>query len=168
MYRKTFLTLLSLSLVLSGCNKAPLNNINSDDQKPKLSLASQASSQVTSEYPVSSIDEIVEKLEVYYFHRTARCRSCTTIGKFTKETIEQDFSKQISDGLIDYREINVDLPENKDLAKKFEASGSSLYINRIIDSDDNIELDTNVWRLLSDEEKFKNYLRNKINSYLNI
>ena len=71
-------------------------------------------------------------------------------------------------GQIDYREINVDLPENKEVARKFQASGSSLFINRIKDGQETIEQDTNIWRFLSDEAGFKSYLADKIKSYLGI
>ena len=107
-----------------------------------------------------------DKLEVYYFHRNARCYSCETIGKYVKETIEQEYGEQVKNGKIDFKELNVDLPENKEIAKKYQASGSSLFINRIIDGQDNIEQDTDVWQLLGDEIKFKAHIKNKINSYL--
>lgn len=109
-----------------------------------------------------------DKLEVYYFHRTARCYSCKTIGQYVKEVMETEYSEEIQNGLIDFKELNVELPENKELAQKYQASGSSLFINRIIDDTDNIEQDTNVWRLLNNETRFKSYLTDKINSYLGI
>ncbi|MBU1164287.1 hypothetical protein KKA15_01855 [Patescibacteria group bacterium] len=115
---------------------------------------------------MSSANQSVDKLEVYYFHRTARCYSCNTIGQYVRETMEQKYSEQIKDGVIDFRQLNVELPENKEIAKKFQASGSSLYINRIIDGQNNIEQDMNVWRLLKSEDQFKSYLENKIDSYL--
>jgi len=111
-------------------------------------------------------EQIVEKLEIYYFHRTARCYSCKTIGQYVREVVEEKYGEQIKNGIIDFRELNVELSENKEIAKKYQASGSSLFINRIINNEDNIEQDTNVWRLLNDEAQFKNYLENKINSYL--
>jgi hypothetical protein len=50
------------------------------------------------------------------------------------------------------------------LAQKFQASGSSLFINAIRDGKDNISEDLQVWRLTSNEEQFKSYLRNKLNT----
>lgn len=108
----------------------------------------------------------VDKIEVYYFHRTQRCYSCLTLGQYIKETIEQKFSEEIKNGKIDFREINIDLPENKDVARKFQASGSSLFINTIKDGRDNIGQDTTVWRLLKDKSQFQNHLINKINLLL--
>lgn len=118
--------------------------------------------------PMSSAEIVADKLEVYYFHATARCYSCKTIGRYVKETMEQEFAEQIQKGRIDYREINVDLPENEEIARKFQASGSSLFINRIKDGQDNIEPDMDIWKLLGNEEKFKSHLENKINAYLGL
>ena len=108
----------------------------------------------------------VDKLEVYYFHRTQRCYSCSTISRYLRETMEQKFSQEIKNETIDFREINVDLPENKEIAVKFQASGSSLFVNAISDGQDNVSQDTNIWRLLNDEIKFKSYIENKINLFL--
>lgn len=107
-----------------------------------------------------------EKIQVFLFHPTQRCITCITIGKYTKETVEQKFPAELMSGKIEFREINIDLPENKELANKFKATGSSLFINSIVDGKDNIQLDTQVWRLTYDEQKFISYLSDKINSLL--
>ena len=70
------------------------------------------------------------------------------------------------DGKIEFREINVDLPENKELVRKFQAGGLSLYINAIYNGEDNIAEDTRVWRLISSEAQFKSYLKDKIDNLL--
>lgn len=105
-----------------------------------------------------------EKIQVFVFHATQRCYSCITIGKFAGETVNEYFQPELRDRKIEFREINIDLPENKELARKFQAGGSSLYINAIIDSQDNIAEDIAVWRLVNNEIQFKNYLKNKLNN----
>ena len=107
-----------------------------------------------------------EKIQVFLFHNTQRCYSCITIGKFSKETVEQKFPEEIKSGKIEFREINIDLPENKELATKFKAAGSSLFINPIVDGKDNIKEDTQVWRLVSNEQGFISYLSDKIKTLL--
>jgi hypothetical protein len=109
-----------------------------------------------------------EKLEVYYFHRTARCFSCNTMSELADKLMADRYAQQVADGSIDFRKLNVDLPENKEIALKYKATGSSLYINRIIDGQDNIVQDVNVWRYLGDKNSFNNYLSAKIDSYLGI
>ncbi|MDA3840241.1 MAG: nitrophenyl compound nitroreductase subunit ArsF family protein [Patescibacteria group bacterium] len=163
----SIILLLFSVVTLTGCNRQ-ISTVENGDKTEQKQAAATRDNSGTSEYQVSSAEMVAEKLEVYYFHRTARCVSCKTIGRYTKETMEQKYRKQIEDGLIDYREINVELPENKEIAIKFKASGSSLFINRIIQGQDNIKQDANVWRLLGDEEKFKSYLEAVINSSLGI
>jgi len=107
-----------------------------------------------------------DKVEVFVFHATRRCVSCITIGKYAGETVNEYFQPELRDGKIEFREINIDLPENKELARKFQASGSSLFINAISDGKDNISEDTRVWRLISSETQFKSYLKDKLNNLL--
>jgi len=107
-----------------------------------------------------------DKVEVFLFHATQRCITCITIGKLAGETVNEYFQPELRGGQIEFREINTDLPENKDLAKKFQASGSSLFINAIVNGKDNITEDTKVWRLVSDKAQFKNYLKDEIDNLL--
>jgi disulfide oxidoreductase YuzD len=107
-----------------------------------------------------------DKIQVYLFHATQRCSSCIAIGKFAKETVEQKFSEELKSGKIEFREINIDLPENKELATKFKATGSALFINSIYDGQDHIKDDTQVWRLVSNEQGFISYLSDKLNKLL--
>jgi len=107
-----------------------------------------------------------DKVEVFLFHATRRCATCIAIGKLSGETVYEYFQPELRDGKIEFREINIDLPENKALAQKFQASGSALFINTIYNGQDNINEDTRVWRLTQDEVQFKSYLKDKINNLL--
>lgn len=107
-----------------------------------------------------------EKIQVFLFHATQRCVTCINIGKYAKKTVEQKFPEELKSGKIEFREINIDLPENKDLATKFKATGSALFINPIIEGEDNIKEDTQVWRLTSNEQSFISYLSDKLNAML--
>jgi thioredoxin-related protein len=107
-----------------------------------------------------------EKVQVFVFHSNNRCYSCETMGKLTKATIEKYFQNEIKEGKVEFREINVDLPENKEIAQKFEATGSSIFINAIIDGVDNIKEETQLWRLLSNKQNFSDYLTKKVKEKL--
>ena len=123
--------------------------------------------QINTNYSVIDIKlPKVDKVEVFLFHNTQRCVSCINIGKYTKQTIDNNFSEELASGKIIFREINIDLPENYQLAEKFEAAGSSLYINTIRGDKDYIEQDLTVWRLVGDEIKFEKYLKDKIDNIL--
>jgi len=105
-----------------------------------------------------------DKVQVFTFHATQRCATCIAIGKLSGETVEEYYQPELRDGKIEVREINIDLPENKELARKFQASGSSLFINAIYDDTDHIKEDTKVWRLVNSEDQFKTYLKGVINN----
>ena len=110
-----------------------------------------------------------DKVEVFLFHATQRCPTCIKIGQLAKATVEERFPEQLKSGKIDFREINIDLPENKALAEKFQAVGSALFINTIRNGQDNIEEDMTVWQLASgDPIKYKDYLSKKLNTILGI
>ena len=110
-----------------------------------------------------------DKVEVFLFHETQRCPTCIRIGQLAKATVEERFSEQLKSGKIDFREINIDLPENKALAEKFKATGSALYINSIRAGQDDIKEDVTVWQLTSgDPVKYKDYLSGKINTILGL
>jgi len=107
-----------------------------------------------------------DKVQVFTFHATQRCATCIAIGKLSGETVEEYYQPELRDGKIEVREINIDLPENKELAAKFQASGSSLKINAIYDGQNHITEDTAVWRLTSNPTQYKSYLKNKIDILL--
>ncbi len=106
-----------------------------------------------------------EKIQVFMFHSTQRCVTCIAIGKLANETVQEYFSSELTNGKIEFQEINIDLPENKELAQKFQASGSSLFINPIYNNQDHISQDTNIWRLTSNPNQFKSYLKSKLEKY---
>ncbi|UMX48031.1 MAG: nitrophenyl compound nitroreductase subunit ArsF family protein [Candidatus Nealsonbacteria bacterium DGGOD1a] len=107
-----------------------------------------------------------QKVEVFLFHRTQRCATCIAIGKLSGQTVEEEFAPEILKGKVVFLEVNVDEPQNKALAEKFQARGSSLFINVVRGGSDNIQEDMEVWRLTNDPQAFKNYLAGKINRLL--
>ena len=107
-----------------------------------------------------------EKIQVYLFHSTNRCYSCVTMGQYVKATVEEFFQPELRDGKVEFKEINIDLPENKELAAKYQAAGTSLFINAIIDGNDNIQEESQAWRLLGNQKTFSDYFSKKIRSLI--
>jgi len=107
-----------------------------------------------------------EKVEIFLFHRTQRCTTCIAIGELSGQTVRERFGPEVMEGKVVFREVNIDESQNKELAEKFQASGSALFINAVRNGSDNIEQDSGVWRLTNSPEVFKNYLAEKINILL--
>ncbi len=107
-----------------------------------------------------------EKIEVIHFYTTQQCWACITLGELSLKTIEEKFPNEYEKGIITFQDINVDLAENKELVSKYQARGSSLFINAIVDGEDNIEEDVAVWRLIGNEKQYIEYLSEKLNGFL--
>jgi hypothetical protein len=115
----------------------------------------------------SKIQKDVEKLEIIHFHATQQCYSCKTVGAYAEETINTHFPDKLNSGKVFFASINLDLPENKELAKKYGATGSSLWIGTYYKDGSFTKVEnTNVWYKISNKEDFMNYLKGVIEDKL--
>jgi len=114
----------------------------------------------------SSRFQVAEKIEVVHFHATQQCWSCITVGEYALKTIKEKFPEEYKNGIIIYKDVNGELPENREMVMKYRAGGSSLFINAITAGSDKIEEDTTVWRLVSNEQQFVNYFEAKLKKLL--
>ena len=154
---------LFLLVVLTGCSQGTSATKNNKQTEQEGGTA--AKTKVN--YGEMSIDpDTVEKIQVFLFYSTRRCTTCIAIGKLARETVNERFQDELKSGKIEFRETNIDLLENKQLANKFRASGSSLFINTIANGEDHIAMDIKVWSLTDNSITFKDYLQKKINTLL--
>ena len=84
-----------------------------------------SNAQVNSEAPLT----LKKRIEVIDFHSTHRCRTCNAIEANTKYTLQTYFADEMKQGLIIFKVINIDEEENAVLAEKFQATGTSLFLN---------------------------------------
>ena len=101
-----FFTVLAISLIITSCN-------GQDKSK------------------TTSLNKSISKIEVLDFHSTHRCMTCNAIEANTNYTLNTYFAKELKDDKITFQVINVDEKENEKIAEKFEASGTSLFLNVI-------------------------------------
>ena len=107
-----------------------------------------------------------DKIEVVHFYGTQQCWSCITVGEYALKTIKDKFPEEFTSGKIVYKDIDGELKENQEIVVKYQARGSSLFVNAIRDEQDNIEEDVTVWRLINSESQFISYFENKLSSLL--
>jgi thiol-disulfide isomerase/thioredoxin len=104
------------------------------------------------------------KVEVVNFHSTNRCYTCNAIEANAKKTVETYYkdNKKVS-----FAAYNVDEAKNKNIAEKFQAYGSSLFLR--INNGANTEI-INLTQFAfmngRNEAKFMAELRSKINNHL--
>jgi frataxin-like iron-binding protein CyaY len=108
----------------------------------------------------------VEKIEVYHFHSNRQCSVCKIIGSNLDETISRYFLEQVAGGKIIYGHINIQLPKNEEIIKRYGATGTSLWIGVYDENGFHAENDRGIWYKLQDKEAFISYLKKLIEKRL--
>lgn len=115
----------------------------------------------------NSLDDSVSKIEVLDFHSTHRCMTCNAIEANTKYTLDTYFAKELKANKITFLVVNVDERENEKIAEKFEASGTSLFLNVIKNGKETqINLTDFAFMKGIDKETFSKELKSKIDQEL--
>jgi hypothetical protein len=71
------------------------------------------------------------KLQIYYFHATHRCATCNSIEENVKQVIENYYKNEMDNGILEFKVLCVDEQSNKDIVKKYEATGAALHLVKI-------------------------------------
>ena len=107
------------------------------------------------------------KIEVIDFYGTHRCVTCQAIEANAKYTVENFFQDAVKEGKVEFKAVNVDDKKNYDMAERFEASGTALFINVIRDGkEQHIDLTNFAFEKGRDKEAFSAELKEKINEQL--
>lgn len=108
------------------------------------------------------------KIAVYYFHGANRCVSCIAIEEVTKKTLNTYYKKELSEGIIDFKTIDIEESKNKAISEKYQVFGSSLFVTKILNgSETKTDLTGDGFKYAKNkEEKFIEILRKTITDYL--
>ena len=106
-------------------------------------------------------------IEVFDFHTTNRCVTCKAIESNTQYTLETFFADELKEGKITFKVVNIDEDENYELAKKFKASGTSLFLNVITpEKEKQIDLTAFAFTYGKKKDDFSGRLKNKLEKQL--
>lgn len=152
--RQTLVIVSAFAVILgSGCGLTPAVDSQvtapTDAQPVKGNeIASGLTSQPASAGEVgnqSSTSPEINRVDVVYFHATQRCVTCLCFEEHVNTVMERNFQDALQNGKLTYRVLDVQKPENKELARKYGAVGSQLFINVIRDGSDNITDIQEIW-----------------------
>lgn len=109
----------------------------------------------------------IKQLEVLYFHSEHRCKTCLEIEKNTKAVLDNHFAKEVKSGKIVLKTYNVDDKANLKVCQKFDAFGSSLFLNKIAGGKEEQKnltdfAFTNAFNVKAFEEKLVNYIKQNL------
>jgi len=109
------------------------------------------------------------RLEVYCFHGTRQCETCKNMKANTKSALNKYFSSQLKDSSIVFAIIDVDDVKNEKLAEKFEATGTALMINKLVNGKDSIiDWSDFAFEKANNNEVFISKFKNKIEAVLKL
>lgn len=107
------------------------------------------------------------KIIAYYFHGNVRCPTCRKMEQYTKETIEQNFKDELTNGLLVVKAINVEEKENEHFVNDYQLYAKALIISRVKNGKEIQHKNlTKIWEYVRDKKKFSNYVTTEINDYL--
>lgn len=115
---KKYILLIILVATLFSCKKTD-ENVKSETKSTKIAL-------------------LDNRLEIYAFHGTRQCETCKNMKANTKTTLDKYFAEELKSGKIIYQVIDVDDEKNEPLAEKFQATGTALMINKVVNGKDSI------------------------------
>lgn len=72
--------------------------------------------------------QVNDFVEILYFHGKQRCMTCRSIEQNTKELLESKFQRQMKEGKVVFRVIDISKKENARIAEKYEVTWSSLFL----------------------------------------
>ncbi len=107
------------------------------------------------------------KVVAYYFHLTARCTTCRTIESYSREVIEQRFARDITKGRLEYKMVNVQLPENRHFVKDYQLFTKSLVLVRFENGKQaEYKVLNDTWELVGDKKAMQAYVEREVRGYL--
>lgn len=106
-------------------------------------------------------------INVYYFHTTYRCVTCTNMEKYTSEAIETNFGRELSQGKLTFTTVNIDENPNKHFVKDYKLYTKQVILSQMEKGKEvrwkNLD---QVWVLVRSPEKFKGYIVKETRGFL--
>ncbi|MBU4342574.1 MAG: hypothetical protein KKG21_01035 [Candidatus Omnitrophica bacterium] len=103
----------------------------------------------------------------YYFHATFRCPSCHKIEQYTTGALKEFFAKELKSGDLVYEVINIEDKGNEHFVQDYQLYTKSVVLSFMKDGKEvkfkNLE---KVWQLLRSKDKFYQYIKDEVSSYL--
>ena len=107
------------------------------------------------------------KVIAYYFHGSFRCPTCRNLEQYSKEAIEDNFKKELDEGILIFKALNVEEKENEHFVKDYQLYTKSLVLSLVKDNKEvkfkNLD---KIWEYVRDKTKYMNYVKNEIENFL--
>ena len=116
---------------------------------------------------LSQLQTMDTKVVAYYFHVNVRCTTCRTIESYSRDVIERKFGADIAGNRLQYKLVNVQLPENRHFVKDYQLFTKSLVLVRFEkgrEAEHKVLNET--WELVGDKSAMQGYVEREVRDYL--
>ena len=103
-------------------------------------------------------------VEVYYFHYTRRCATCQAVENVTREALESNYAKEIKDGKVVFKSVNLDEKSSEEIAAKYQVGMQTLLI--VKGDQKNDMTDTGFKYARTEPDKLKQEIKNVIDKLI--
>lgn len=101
---------------------------------------------------------------VYYFHGTARCKTCRTIEAYARETLTTAFAAELQARKLEWLVINVDEPANRHFVDDFQLYARSVVVVDV-KNPKRFKVLERVWELVGSKPEFQKYVEQEIRGF---
>ncbi|MGB9175874.1 MAG: nitrophenyl compound nitroreductase subunit ArsF family protein [Methanoregula sp.] len=112
--------------------------------------------------PVPSLalqNHTVTKIELIFFHPVPGCDSCERVGLYANETATTYFGPELASGRLVFLDIDLNLPENGEVAHRYGAYTQSLWMGVYDESGFHATEIIDIWYYQYNKEGFMQYLK---------
>lgn len=115
-----------------------------------------------------SQDPVTPKVKVIYFHGNNRCMTCLNMEKYTRELLEEEYSKELNSKQLVFEIVNFDDDALKEITEKYKVESSTLLLVKIKNGKEKVTdlTDIGFSYAKNEPEKFKLEIRKKLNEKL--
>lgn len=108
-----------------------------------------------------------EAVVVYLCHGKTRCPTCLKIEASTKNVLERMFADDIRAGRVIVKEVNYELPENRDLLTKYEIIAPTVIMVQVKDGKEVTYRNLmEVWQTVHEPEAFDSLISGNLRELL--
>lgn len=107
------------------------------------------------------------KIVLYYLHGTGRCMRCMLMEQYSKEAVDKYFPEQLNSGVLEFKVLNFDEPQNRHYFTDYKLVTKSLVISLLKDGKEQKYENLNgIWDNSGNREAFHQYVKFNVERYL--
>ncbi len=108
-----------------------------------------------------------DRIVAYYFHRTTRNPTCERIESYAREAVESAFTRQLTDGRLQWQSVDYEAPDNEHYAADYKLTASCIVLVRMRGNQP-VEWRSvpGVWNHVGDKSSLINLVQRNVREFL--